>query len=95
MPRDNLRGLYEELWHDILLNAQTTGELQATAFFEKYAAVAAENGDCSDLECSHARKEGSNGYQVDGYALDIERREFVRAHSRFPGAVQCVGKDGL
>ena len=83
MPRDNLRGLYEELWHDILLNAQTTGELQATAFFETYSAVAAENGDCGDLECSHARKEGSNGYQVDGYALDIERREFVLAVSDF------------
>ena len=83
MPRDNLQGLYDELWQDILLNAQTTGELQATAFFKTYAAVAAENGDCGDLECSHARKEGPNGYQVDGYALDIERREFVLAISDF------------
>lgn len=83
MPHDNLPGLYEELWHEILLNAQTTGELQATAFFETYAAVAAENGDCGDLECSHARKEGPNGYQVDGYALDIERGEFVLAVSDF------------
>ena len=83
MPRDDLQGLYDELWHDILLSAQTTGELQATAFFETYAAVAAENGDCGDLECSHARKEGPNGYQVDGYALDIERSELVLAVSDF------------
>ena len=83
MPRDNLQALYDELWQDILLNAQTTGELQATAFVETYAAVAAENGDCGDLECSHARKEGPDGYQIDGYALDIERGEFVLAVADF------------
>ena len=83
MPPDNLQGLYDELWQNILLNAQTTGELQATAFFETFAAVAAENGDCCDLECSHARKEGPNGYQIDGYALDVERSEFVLAVSDF------------
>ena len=83
MPSDNLQDLYDEFWEDILLDAQTTGELQATAFFEKYAAIAAENGDCGDLECSHARKEGSNGYQIDGYALDVEQRELVLAVSDF------------
>ena len=83
MPGDNLQDLYDEFWDDILLDAQTTGELQATAFFEKYSAVAAENGDCGDLECSHARKEGPNGYQIDGYALDVERRELVLAVSDF------------
>ena len=83
MPSDNLQVLYDEFWEDILLDAQTTGELQATAFFEKYAAIAAENGDCGDLECSHARKEGSNGYQIDGYALDVEQRELVLAVSDF------------
>ena len=83
MSRDRFQDLYGELWHDILLNAQTTGELQATTFFETYAAVAAENGDCGDLECSHVRKEGPGGYQVDGYALDVERGEFVLAVSDF------------
>ena len=83
MPRDNFQSLYEEFWEGILLDAQTTGELQATAFFETYATVAAENGDCGDLECRHARKEGPNGYQIDGYALDVERREFVLAVSDF------------
>ena len=83
MPDDNLQTLYEEFWEEILLDALATGELQATAFFEAYAAVAAENGDCGDLECSHVRKEGSNGYQIDGYALDVERRELVLAVSDF------------
>lgn len=83
MSIDNLHVLYDEFWEDILLDAQTTGELQATAFFEKYAAIAAENGDCGDLERSHARKEGSNGYQIDGYDLDRERREFVLVVSDF------------
>ena len=83
MSTDKLQDLYDEFWADILLDAQSTGELQATAFFEKYAAVAAENGDCGDLECSHARKEGPSGYQVDGYALDVERRELVLAVSDF------------
>ena len=83
MPSENLQELYDEFWEDILLDAQTTGELQATAFLEKFAAVAAENGDCMDLERSHARKEGANGYQIDGYALDLERRELVLAVSDF------------
>ena len=83
MPSDNLQDMYDGFWDDILLDAQTTGELQATVFFETYAAVAAENGDCGDLECSHARKDGANGYQIDGYALDVERRELVLVVSDF------------
>ena len=83
MSNDYLQAAYEEFWEDILLDALTTGELQATAFFYAYAHVAAENGDCGDLECSHVRKEGSHGYQIDGYALDVERRELVIAVSDF------------
>ena len=83
MSSDSLHSLYEEFWDDLLLDAQSTGELQATAFFQTYATVAAENGDCGDLEYSHARKEGTNGYQIDGYALDLERRELVLAIADF------------
>ena len=83
MSTEILQNLYTEFWEDVLLDAQVTGELQATAFFEKFAAVAAENGDCSDLERSHARKEGSNGYQIDGFSLDRERGEFILAVSDF------------
>ena len=83
MSSDSLQSLYEEFWENLLLDAQSTGELQATAFFQAYAMVAAENGDCGDLEYSHARKEGTSGYQIDGYALDVERRELVLAISDF------------
>ena len=83
MSSDSLQNLYKEFWEDLLLDAQSAGELQATAFFQAYATVAAENGDCGDLEYSHARKEGTNGYQIDGYALDVERRELVLAISDF------------
>ena len=34
MSNDNLQKAYEEFWEDILLDALTAGELQATAFFE-------------------------------------------------------------
>ena len=30
-----------------------------------------------------------------GLFRSVSAREVLRAHSRFPGAVQCVGKDGL
>ena len=57
--------------------------LQATAFFETYASLAAENGDCGDLACTHARKEGANGYQIDGYSLDVDHGELVIAIADF------------
>lgn len=83
MASDNLQYRYGEFWDEILLDARTGGELQATAFFQTYAAIAAENGDCADLECRHVRKDGRNGYQIDGYALDLERSELVLAVSDF------------
>ena len=83
MSSDSLQNLYEEFREELLLDAQATGELQATAFFQTYAAVAAENGDCGDLQYSHARKDGTNGYQIDGYALDVDQRELVLAVSDF------------
>ena len=83
MSSNGLQNLYEEFREELLLDAQATGELQATAFFQTYAAIAAENGDCGDLQYSHARKDGTNGYQIDGYALDVDQRELVLAVSDF------------
>ncbi len=83
MSSNGLQSVYDEFQQELLLDAQSTGELQATAFFQTYAAVAAENGDCGDLQYSHARKEGTNGYQIDGYALDVDQRELVLAVSDF------------
>ncbi len=80
---DNLDVAYSEFWEELLLQADSTGELQATAFFEIFASIAAENGDCGDLEYSHARKDGPNAYQVDGYVIDVDRGELVLAASDF------------
>ena len=88
MSDDHLQSVYDEFWQEILLDAQIAGELQATAFFQAYAAVAAENGDCGDLECGHARREGPSGYQIDGYALDVDRRELVLAVSDFRSSAE-------
>ena len=79
MPNDTLQTAYDEFRQDLFLDAEATGELQATTFFEKYAAVATDNGDCADLDCGHARRDGPNAYQVDGYALDTDRNELVLA----------------
>lgn len=83
MSMDDLDVAYTELWEEILLQADITGELQATAFFEIFASIAADNGDCGDLEYSHARKDGPSAYQVDGYMIDVEHGELVLAVSDF------------
>jgi hypothetical protein len=72
-----LENAYSEFWDELLLEATSTQELQATAFFDLYAETAAENGDCGDLEYCPVRKDGSRGYQLDGYALDVEIGELV------------------
>lgn len=83
MAMDNLDVAYSEFWEELLLQADSTGELQATAFFEIFASIAADNGDCGDLEYSHARKDGPSAYQVDGYMIDVEHGELVLAVSDF------------
>jgi len=70
---------YEEFWHELLLEAEASKELQATAFFDLYASLAAENGDCGDLEYCPVRKEGQRGYQIDGYSIDVDTGELVIA----------------
>ncbi|WBQ13038.1 AIPR family protein [Hyphomonadaceae bacterium BL14] len=62
-------------WDDLLLAASSSGEPQQEAFFQLYGELAAENGDCSDLIYTPVRKEGTRPYQVDGFALDLDRGE--------------------
>ena len=88
MPIDRLEAEYKEFRQEILLEAQSSAELQATVFFNTYGAVAAENGDCGDLECAHVHKEGSNGYQLDGFLLDRDRQELVLVVSDFRSSVE-------
>lgn len=71
----NLADQYREFWDDLLRDAEVSGEPQQACFFELYARTAAENGDCTDLTYTPVRKEGTQGYQIDGYALDTDRGE--------------------
>ena len=72
---NQLAEAYTELWNNILLEADYSGEPQQACFFQIYSDLATENGDCTDLTYTPVRKEGGHGYQVDGYAIDPERGE--------------------
>lgn len=75
----DLEKSYEEFWDELLLEAEASKDLQATAFFDLYANLAAQNGDCGDLEYCPVRKEGPRGYQIDGYSIDTDIGELVIA----------------
>lgn len=79
MEQTELQQAYEEFRDDLLLEAEASAEPDRRAFFRMYADLASENGDCIDLEYTPARREGRNGYQVDGYALDLDRKELYLA----------------
>lgn len=65
---------FAEFRHELLLEADASGDLQADAFFNLYAAVASEAGEVIDLEHTPARREGGrNPWQIDGYAIDVDR----------------------
>lgn len=65
---------YADFMEELLLDAEASGDLQHDAFFNLFAEVAADNGDTIDLEHTPARREGGRTpYQIDGYALDVER----------------------
>lgn len=75
----NIEEAYAELWEDIKRESFAFGQPQQESFFNIYAAIAAGNGDCLDLTYTPVKKEGTTGYQVDGYALDTERGELYLA----------------
>ena len=70
---------HTEFLDDLVHEANARKELKPTIFFEKFSTIAADNGDTGDLEYCPARKEGSHGYQIDGYMLDAELGELVLA----------------
>lgn len=79
----DLADAYAEFWGDLLRDADATGEPLLACFFGKYAPLAAENGDCNDLSYTPVRREGLQGFQIDGYAIDPERGELHLAVSDF------------
>lgn len=70
----DLDDAFSEFRDELLLEADASGDLQADAFFNLYAAVAAETGEVIHLEHTPARREGSRKpWQIDGVALDADR----------------------
>lgn len=71
---------------DLAEGSEEEGD-QAQLFFEIYERLAAENGDCIDLEYTPARSDGTGGYQIDGVAFDAERGALYLAICDYrPGA---------
>jgi hypothetical protein len=68
---------FKEFCNEILLEADTTGELQATAFFRLYSSAAIENGDIENLDHCPVRFEGARRYRIDGYHLNTEQGELT------------------
>ncbi len=70
---------YGDFCNDLLLEADTSGELQATSFFQLYSEAAIENGDIENLDHCPVRFEGSRKYRIDGYNLNAEQGELTLA----------------
>lgn len=75
----DLHEAYRQFEDDLLLDADFTGEPQHMCFFKLFSEAASENGDTADLDYTPARRPGRGGYQVDGYALDLNRGELFLA----------------
>lgn len=71
----DIEGDYGDFWEGLLLEADASGDPQQACFFRIYAEAASDNGDCEDLTYTPIRREGAQGYQVDGYAIDPDRGE--------------------
>lgn len=67
----NLQQDYETLAEEVSIGAAADGELKITEFFRSYAELAAENGDCPDLDYAPIISAAGNGYRIDGFAFDL------------------------
>ncbi|MFM6990811.1 MAG: AIPR family protein [Rhodoferax sp.] len=66
---NNLEEEYRNLAEDINIGSVADGVPKVENFFKTFAELAAENGDCPDLEYFPILS--GNGYRIDGYAFDI------------------------
>jgi len=67
----DLTETYRELANEVAIGSIADGELKVTEFFRIYAQVAAENGDCPDLEYTPVLSDSGLGYRVDGFAIEV------------------------
>ena len=79
MSEGDLHADYLQFGDDVLLEAEVSGDPLHMCFFKLFSEVASDNGDTIDLDYTPVRREGRGGYQVDGYAIDLERGELFLA----------------
>ena len=75
MNRPDINEEYQTFWEDLLREAEVSGDPQLESFFKMYASLAAENGDCVDLNYCSVIREGTRPYQLDGYFFDSDSGE--------------------
>ena len=68
---------YENFKNELLLEAESSGILQAEAFFQLYTAAAIDNGDIEHVDHCPVRHEGSKKFRIDGYNLNKEQGELI------------------
>jgi hypothetical protein len=88
---------YHQFDSELLLEAEFNGDSQHMCFFRMFSEIASENGDTIDLDYTPVRKEGRGGYQIDGYAIDLERGELFLAICDFhdDAEVQTLNASGM
>lgn len=67
----DLEETYRELANEVAIGSMADSELKVTEFFRIFSHIAAENGDCPDLDYTPVLNEAGSGYRVDGYAFDL------------------------
>lgn len=72
---EDLKAAFEEFRNDLSREVHTSGEPPQACFFQRYSAIAAENGDCIDLTYTPVRKDGVQGFKIDGYGINTELGE--------------------
>ncbi len=73
MTDEGLESEYLEFNMELRALSEATSESIGSSFFDMYAELAAENGDCPDLSRCPVVREGRGGYRIDGYAFDKDR----------------------
>ncbi|MDE0210340.1 MAG: AIPR family protein [Boseongicola sp.] len=83
MADGELHEAYRQFGDELLFEAEFTGDPQHMCFFKLFSEVASDNGDTADLDYTPVLREGKGGYQVDGYAIDLDRGELFLAICAF------------
>ncbi len=83
MTDSEIHEAYRQFQDELLLEAESTGDPQHMCFFKLFSEVASDNGDTADLDYTPVLRKGRGGYQIDGYAIDLDRGELFLAVCAF------------